>query len=205
MVAENVPAGGRFGEFSVWRMSPNDPAVKVYSNPDVQSQAGIGSLTTSDNGSRILMSMLGPQDPSHPQPANIVGLYDLSSGSPHLISVLPDGTLPPCGVNQGSNSGSGLPPQGPRLRHIVSADGSLAFFPTAKCGATPERLYMRDIPKKTTTLISTLPVSGLECSPYFIKSTPGAVFFYTESRLVANDVEPEKGCSGGSGSGSTGR
>ncbi len=198
MVAENV-AAGRAGGFSVWRMSPNDPAVKIYSNPDVNIRGGGGSLTTSDDGSRILMTMNGPQDPSHPLPAETVGLYDLSSGSPQLISFLPDGTLPPCGVNQGSNSGTGLPPGGPRLRHIVSADGSLVFFPTLRCGSTPERLYMRDIPAETTTRISTPPVSGPECSAYLIKSIPGAVFFYTQSRLVAEDVEPEKGCGIGTG------
>jgi hypothetical protein len=196
MVAENV-AAGRSGGFSVWRMSPNDPAVRINSNPDVHTRAGIGSLTTSDNGSRILMSMLGPQDPSHPLPANIAGLYDLSSGSPQLISFLPDGTPPPCGVRQASNGGPGLPPQGPRLRHIVSADGSLAFFPTRECGGSPERLFMRDIPAETTTRISTPPVSGPECSPYFIKSIPGTVFFYTQSRLVSEDIEPSSCVEGG--------
>jgi hypothetical protein len=192
IVIANTPSGGRFGEFSFWRLSPDSPPVRLYTNPDVSSLAGIGNfLGTSDDGSRTLATLIKTQDPAHPVQGQDVGLYDFKEGSAQLISLLPDGSVPPCGVIQSSNGGSGLPPSAVRSIHLISADGSLAFFPTAPCGGAPERLYVRDIPAETTRLISPPPISGRECGAYLIKSIPGAAFFYSQSRLVAEDVEPE--------------
>ena len=197
MFIENLPSGnGSNGEFSVWRLSPDGPAAKLYSNPDLQVRGGL--VMVSDDGSRVLTTLKnGSFDPAHPVPSGSLNLYDVSSGPPQLVDLLPDSTVPPCGVGEISDDSS-------RLRHTVSADGSLVFFPTAQCGGAPERLYVRNIPAETTERISPAPVSGLECNAQFIKSIPGAVYFYTQSRLVSEDVEPVNGCSIGSKNTATG-
>ena len=193
MVVENFSGGGNAGGFSYWRLRPDAPATQLYSNPDLHNLGarGTGNLLVSGDGSRVLAALVGSYDPSHSAPPGTDNFYDISSGGPpQLIDLLPDGTVAPCGISQASNGGAGLPPGGRRSSHTISADGSLAFFPAKSCGHTPERLYVRNFAAETTTLISPPPVTGRECNAQFIKSIPGAVFFYTQSRLVAEDVEP---------------
>jgi hypothetical protein len=199
MIAENNPGTG-FGEFSFWRLSPDATPAKLFSAPDKDTARG-GFLAVSDDASRVLVTLLGSQDPEHPvgPPVELNGglqqnLYDISSGSPKLVGLLPDGTVPGCGVVQGNNS-TGLPQEGAnRSTHWVTADGSLAFFPSRdhqsnSCSGT-QRIYLRDFGAETTKSISSPPVSGPECDAYFIKSTAGAAFIYTTSRLAAKDTEP---------------
>jgi hypothetical protein len=206
MVTENNPGTG-YGEFSFWRLSPDGPPTKLFSAPDKTTARG-GFLATSDDGSRVLVTLVGSQDPDHPveppvepNASSQQNLYDISSGSPRLVGLLPDGTVPACGVSQGATS-TGLPNGSNRASRWVTADGSLAFFPARdrkgnSCGG-PQRLYLRDFGTETSKSISSPTVSGALCDAYFIKSIPGAAFFYTQSRLVAKDAEPS-GCGGGGG------
>jgi hypothetical protein len=197
MASENNPGGGS-GTSTFWRLTPNSPPEQLEGTADSATRGGF--IAVSENASpRVLISLIGNQDPEHPAQPNTYNVYDISSGPPRLISLLPDGAVPACGVVQGTSNFVGvLPKTADRSAHWVSPDGSLAFFPSNCSGSL--RLYLRDIDAETTTLISTPPVSGPECDADFIKSTSGGAFFYTESRLVAEDTEP-KGCGAAGGSG----
>jgi hypothetical protein len=184
IVAENRGGAGT-GEFTVWRLTPSGEPEKLYGGESSSRQVD-GFLAVSEDGSRTLISLHGPQDPAHPLPAGVAGLYDVDAVPPQMVSLLPDGTAPACGI-----SSTQAIPAASRTAHWVSADGSLAFFSSAGNNCIGiQRLYVRDIPAETTSLISTPPLSGPECSSYFVKSIPGAAYFYTDSRLVAKDSAP---------------
>ncbi len=190
-LAETVAFNFSFtgSEPSSWRLFPDHPATKVFSIPN--SEWG-GFTTVSEDASRVVWALKGPQDPAHPAPSGINQFYDVTTGSPEIISLLPDGSVPLCGV-----TGWASVIQLSGKRGWVSSDGSLAFFDTRgnNCGDS-EQLYVRDIEAGTTTRMSSTPISGPECDAYFIKSTPGTAYFWTTSRLVASDSEPA-GCTGG--------
>ena len=197
MVAENFQ-GAASGEFSVWKLTPGATSVRLYAGADSANTRG-GFLAVSDDASRTLITLRGPVDPEHPSSApGVQHLYDISSGTPHLIDLLPDGDVPTCGVVQGTNS-SGLPDASKRSSHWVSADGSIAFFPSQgnSCGG-PQRLYLREISAGSTKLISGSPLSGPNCDAFFIRSTSDAAFFYTQSRLTVDDSAPSA-CAGSGG------
>jgi len=203
LVMEN-DYGGKFGDFSIWRLRPDTSPEKLYGPSDSGIRGagkGFGLLLVSDDASRALIAMQGPQDPDHPAAPGTNNLYDVSSGPPRLISLMPDDTPPACGVIESTNGGPGISVAPARSTHWVSADGAFAFFPSEgnNCGG-PQRLYLRDIEAETTTLLSASTFSGPECDAYLIKSTPDAAFFYTQSRLTAEDVEPEA-CAGSFGEG----
>ncbi len=191
LVVANYPAGFD-GEFSAWRMTPSGSATKL-NGTEISNWGSL--LVVSEDASRVLTLLKGSQDPAHPAEPGTQNLYDISAGSPHLISLLPGGAVPACGVTH-ENQGFPSIETARRSSHWVSPDGSLAFFPSRgnNCNG-PEQLYLRDIEAETTELISTPPVSGSACNAAFIKSTPGAVFFSTQSRLVAKDTAPAS-CNG---------
>jgi hypothetical protein len=190
------------GESSIWRFSPN-------SSPERLFAGGGGVWEASKDGSRVVAGLPGSHDPAHPAAPGTINLYDISSGSdqPKLVSLLPDGTVPACGIRQGGFSGPGIPRGGNQSPNWVSIDGSFAFFPSEvnNCGSELLRLYARDIPAEETKLISVPPLSGRDCTANFIKWTPssgspGDVYFYSESRLTADDIAPP-GCAVGDSSG----
>jgi hypothetical protein len=206
MIVENDNSG-KSGPFSIWRLQPDAAPARLFGNQDAGIRGeGIvfGLLLVSDNGSRSIISLNGPQDPAHPAAPGSNNLYDISSGQPQMVDLLPDGTVPPCGFVQSRSSGTGIPAVGDRSSHWVSADGSLVFFPSkgSNCDGS-QHIYMRDIPAEETKLVSTPPVSGPDCNAYFIKSMPGAAYFYTQSRLVADDTAPAA-CGGVEGGGGPG-
>ena len=125
--------------------------------------------------------MNGQIDPAHPE-VSTESLYDVSSGIPHLVSLLPNGTHCTGTLLSGS-----LPAQS---SHWISSDGSLVFFP---CGKS---LYMRDVEAAQTKLLSGPIVSGKDCGANFLKSTPEAAFLWTQNRLSAADTAPSA-CGGG--------
>jgi hypothetical protein len=198
MFAENFPpVNGQ--EFSIWRTAPNAPPVKLFSNPDSSNKGPF--LGASNDGSRVLTTLRGSEDPAHPATPGTVNLYDITSGgTPQLASLLPSGSVPSCGVVNGSNGSAGLSFEDARSMRWVSPDGSLAFFPSKgdDCDG-PQRLYVRDFGAEATKLMSPPPVSGGECNSLFITSIDGSAYFYTQSRLVGKDTQPTN-CEGrGSG------
>lgn len=186
-LAQNYTLGGVKEDFTLWRLSPERPPRKVFG---IEDSAWAGFSAVSDDSSRAIVLLQGSRDPAHPVGPGSENLYDVSDGTAKMIGLLPGDTVPACGVRKGSY---GVPQLFDlrRSSHWVSADGDLAFFPSSgnSCG-DPERLYVRDIDGESTELISTPPISGPECSAAFIKSTPGAAFFYTQGRLVAEDGQP---------------
>ncbi len=137
---------------TIWRLRPGQPAVKVF-EPDT-----LPSLSVSGDASRVLVSLGGSLDPAHPVANSAFNLYDVSSGAPKLIGLLPDGSVPACGVASANG---------------ISPDGSQAFFRSCN------DLYLRDIDAEQTKLIG---------PGTFIKLTPGAVFFITGQGLETGDT-----------------
>ncbi len=177
-----------------WRMFPDKPAEKVFGIP--ATEWGSGVTVVSDDASRVAWGLTGPQDPDYPVAPGVEQLYDVTSGEPHLISLMPDGSVPACPIE-------GIPTviQTQQRRKWITEDGSHAFFGSRgnnSCGSSSSQLYVRDIEAEATDLVSGPPASGLNCEGLFIKSTPGAGFFLTASRLVAEDSTPTS-CFAGTG------
>jgi NHL repeat len=156
------------GTADIWRLSPDALPQRLASVPHEQSVVPL--FLVSDDGSRVIWQLEGSVEPSHPvaQPF-YKNLYDVSSGTPHLISLLPDGSLPECGVAEHPFSS---------LQHWLSADGTRLFF-EVRC--TSQSLYVRDLETETTSLIA----SGEHI--HLIRSTADAAFFITEGSLVPED------------------
>jgi sugar lactone lactonase YvrE len=191
MILRNSPGTG-VGKYTFWRLTPSSPAQQLEGTTESPAEGRL--VAVSENASpRVLAVLPGSRDPEHPVQPNTGNVYDIRSGSPEMIGLLPDGTVPACGGRASENSQT-------RVAHAVSADGSFAFFLSKgnDCSGLL-RLYVRDIGSETTSLISKPPVSGPECNAEFIESTPGAAFFFTQSRLVAGDAEPAS-CLGTAGS-----
>ena len=119
-------------------------------------------------------------------------LYDVGSSPPQLVSLLPGDLVGPCGTEEGLHDDS----------YWISDNGSLVYFearaatPCVGLAAPSAELYVRDIPGNQTKLISGPQLSGPDCGGDLVKSTPGAVFFTTQSRLDPEDVV-SSACSGG--------
>jgi hypothetical protein len=94
MVSENTFFGNP-GEPSVWRLTPDGAPEKLYGYPAAARDHGTSFYAVSDDGSRTLFALNGTFDPAHPLPPEVPGLYDISSGTPKLVSLLPDGSTPP--------------------------------------------------------------------------------------------------------------
>jgi hypothetical protein len=160
------------GTADIWRVFPDAPPQRFASVSHEQNGGEGAFYLVSDNGSRIIWQLNGSVDPDHPV-ASPTGhnLYDVSSGTPHLVSLLPNGSLPECGVvSQSAN---------PEQRWL-SADGSHLFF-EAGCSFGFYKLYVRDLETETTSLIS----SGE--GTHFIRSTADAAFFTTKANLAPED------------------
>jgi hypothetical protein len=184
----NVEFGGTAAIFSV---SPDDPPTKLF-----EGRATLGHFVgVPENGSRLVVALKGTSpDPSHPAISGS-NLYDLSSGSPRMVGLLPGEVPPPCGVEHGYAEGDGTEPT--RTTHWMSADGNTLFFPSLDngCGGSSSlQVYMRDLVGEESTLISGPPLSGPDCGGAFIKSTPDAAFIWSKSRLSVEDAAPS-GCS----------
>jgi hypothetical protein len=142
----------------------------------------------SADGTRLIMKLNGSPDPAHPAGPN-PNLYDVSSGTPKMVSLLPDGTVPGCGVESPQPSNPALPDGSPsRSAGWVSADGARVVFPSEGNSCDNRfQLYLRDLTDQSTRLVSAPAISGPTCRAEFIKGVDGAVFFWTQSRLAAGD------------------
>jgi hypothetical protein len=195
LMAQNVVPGA-----SEWILTPHAAPQKLVDVPD----ANFGSFyETNEEVTRVIVRMKGTVDPAHPMEPEQFQFYDVTSGSPHLISFMPDGSVPSCGVPMDGTSAN-LPNNYPRrVTHWISADGNRVFFPSADdkpaCMFEGNQLYMRDLVAEETVQISGPPVSGLECTPTLIKTNAEAAFFWSQSRLVPEDSAPasssEQDCS----------
>jgi NHL repeat len=156
------------GTVGVWHLSPGAPAQQVFGVPAGNYVRGVTFV--SEDGSRVISEVNGDLDPDHPITSSRKYLYDVSSGTPHMVSLLPDGSVPSCGVPELLGWS--------RAQHWISPDGSLLFFTSSGngfCGPI-QQLYVRDLETETTTQVSP---GSLNVT--FLRSTPGAVFFMDRS------------------------
>ncbi len=180
---------------TIWRLSPEGEPVRLF---DVSPPTKLGIpgalvsvvIRTAENSPRLVLGLSGGElDPAYPAAAARENLYDVTSGSPHLVSLLPGNTVAACGI--GSE---------PNAKVALSADGSLLFFPSqgsSNCGGPgvgaggPARLYVRDLDAGTTRLVTPPPVSGSECgSAAVLRLTSEALFLWSLDRLTAEDTNP---------------
>jgi hypothetical protein len=114
-----------------------------------------------------------PVSPSEPQPAaGQENLYDLTAGTAHLVNVLPNGEVDPSGAHIGNFN---MPYQ-----HLISDDGSRAFFQVGGFGAGP--LYVRedDATTKAISAVQYGPEAGVVKEAEFGLATPdGRVVYFT--------------------------
>jgi len=125
-------------------------------------------------------------------------LIDLGSGSPEVVSIMPDGTEAECPLLNGSSftgGGEGGAPSGPGRvwrpgYHLINArDASVVYFethPNGDCSAK-QRLYVRNRNTEQTTLIDPGTSKG---EPEFMRTTPDGRYGYfaTYSRLDSADT-----------------
>lgn len=162
------------GPAEIWRMTPGSPAQLVFSLPYERYAAPI---VASDDGSRIFARLIGSVDPEHPVEAKYQNLYDVTSGTPHMVGVLPNGNAPVCGIQE--HYMFGITP--PRAENWIAPDGSYIVFatgPGTNCEEQPT-LFLRDLVNSTTKEIA--PRAKL------IRVTDGAAFFATTESLAADD------------------
>jgi hypothetical protein len=200
---------------SIWRLHADGRQVKLGSLP--LNAFPSKALTNSEDGSVVLIASRESLDPDHPAPT--LGeyenyLYDFGSGEPRLVSLLPGDTLPPCGIGRWNGIYS-FPGASKEFRwledHWVSVDGSRVFFPAfaSDCSQSPfngtPQLFMRDLDREETVLISGPPDHGPDLGGALIAATPGgpadadpAAYIWTESSLVAEDSGTSTGEPGSS-------
>ncbi len=176
------------GTIDVWHFRPGAPASHVFGAAFAEENI-TRYIGVSDDGSRLVSVVRGSLDPDHPVAGADQGhldrnLYDITSGTPHLISLLPDGSVPNCGVD-----GTSLDVAGDRLsraQHWVSSDGLHVFFPSngnvSPCGGSGDlQLFVRDVATQTTRQVG-------PAGSHFIRSTDSSAFFSTERSLVSRDT-----------------
>jgi hypothetical protein len=136
------------------------------------------------------------KDPSLAQPVangQVGYVYDVGDGTPRLVSVLPSGSPPGCGVPTSTFFRAFATSVASVTEHWVSTDGSKAFFETRgdDCSA-PLQLYRRDLATDTTTLVSGPVVGGgpdLGVDRFLSASADGGTVWYrTASQLDPGDA-----------------
>lgn len=181
---------GDFGDFSslvsingdlatntlaLWRLVPGGQPAKLLQPTlprEFAAERPEGAFVVSDDASRTIALVKGGAiDPAHPDVGTVRNLYDLSSGSPSLASLLPGEKIAACGVDAKSSQAIGS--AAGQSSHWLSADGSLLYF--VSCGA----LYVRDLDAEETKSIG--PGS-------FLRSVPGAAFFASAASLDPADT-----------------
>ncbi len=172
----------------VWHTPPDGVPTPLFSATGDQFGSGEDFLAASDDLSRVTALYAGKSfDPAHPLTGAALGasqLYEIGSGAPHLIGLLPGEGVASCGIPPNT---LGPPDQS---RGWLSADGRYAFFPSQgnSCSG-PTALYVRDLVAGETKLASG-PALGSDCGASFIRSSADAAFFWTQSRLVSEDTAP---------------
>ncbi len=182
MVSRNL--NGESGSEVLWRLNPGGSPERLLQPIPPQELKGTSfprgnsSFGVSADGSRVIAPLRGGSiDPAYPAAAAATNLYDISSGAPKLVSLLPGNVVAGCGVNQNlEGEGGAFAEDGAQAAHWVSGDGSLVVFPSAanSAGCHDTNLYLRDIPAGETKPIGPLSL---------VKATPDAVFGTTTANL----------------------
>lgn len=173
--------------FSAWALSPDSPASPLFHATEDQKTIFLQGLSA--DGTRKLLALKGGvADPAYPGAGAVNNLYDINSGSTQLASVLPSGA-PAC-IGTSETEGQEMP--GPTAPWI-SPDGSRVYFTSTGDASNctgPRAVFMRDLVADETTAVSGAPLSGATCDSYLLRTTATGVYFFTTSRLAAEDTAP---------------
>jgi hypothetical protein len=161
-----------------WRLTPGAPATLLFEYAD-PIEGGFSPFHEAPESSQVLAGLKGGElDPAYPAAAAHFNLYDVTTGTPRLVSFLPGNSLASCDLSTGFNSSSD--------------DGSYVLY-----GCVSGHLYLRDLVAETTKRLAPQPVSGTDCeTEYAVGTSTTAVFFSSKSRLTAEDTAPSS-CSSG--------
>ena len=173
------------GQRAVWRLSPTEPAFEMSSVAPPEETGYVGGLTVSQEPFRAFQILGGGNgfDPDHPGAAAHWNLYEITSGTPKLVSILPDGSVPPCGISTGQNLGEkATTPDG---SHVFFRSGTPAQCPSESAGFPEPEQYVRDLDTSTTT-----PLPGWEV---FIRADNDVAYFWSKQRLTSEDSVPSGG------------
>src|SRR6476659_1553054 len=149
----------------------------------------------SDDAQHVFIDSSKPTDPGH-QPETL-NVYDYGVEPPLLISRLPDGSVPACGVSDQYEFASGGPGNlAGASEHWNSSGGSRLFFQSRGNDAPdcddPSELYRRDIAAGETTLISGPALSGDSDATFLQASADGsAVVYATTASLTVDDTNSD--------------
>ncbi len=186
----NTMYGGNFDQTqslpgSIWRMTPGAAPDLLYRGTgehfNTHPSAGRPNYTaSSEDGSRLVMTLAGPADPDVPLPPGKEELYDVASGTPRIVGLLPDGSVPTCEDSEWLPASNG-----PSEEDSVTPDGTHVFFyaDPAPAGCNRSSLYDRDLSDSTTTMIA----SGTTAKPKFLRYAAGSVYFVTDESLEPGD------------------
>lgn len=168
------------GVATAWRLSATGLPSRVFDLSPPRQRSERSPRLAATESPRVIAGLSGGGlDPAHPTDPTKENLYDVTSGSPELASLLPDGSIPKCGIAEETTMG-------------LSDDGSKLFFFSidSSCSDTV-RFYMRDLEKGETKPITGTPISGGDCgSRYLMRLTEEAAYFWTQSRLDPTDTAP---------------
>lgn len=174
------------GESAVWRSTPGQAPVNLDKIVPPEETGYAGALVVSENPLRVFQLLQGGSgfDPDHPEAAAHENLYEITSGVPRLVGLLPGDIVPPCGVYGGQR----------RADEAVSPDGSHVFFTSnasTQClppgnGSlvpNPRQQYVRDLETGTTTALP-----GFES---LVGVGHSSAYFWSRQRLSQEDVAPQ--------------
>jgi WD40 repeat protein len=159
-----------------------------------KGDAGREDMVLSSDGAHEFFDTSNSLDPTHVAVAGTRDVYDIGVSPPVLVSRLPDGSVPACGVGSFGFANHYL--LSTERQGWASADGSKVFFLSSgsgECESSPLELYRRDIAKGETTLISGPAVSGPEGETEFLRASSDgeSAVFVTTARLVAQDTNSD--------------
>jgi hypothetical protein len=179
VLGENTSASS--SDAAVWGLPTGGSPNQLFRSISPQGRLGTFIPGLSADGSRALVQVGGGVvDPAYPETGSADNLYDVSTGTPHLASVLP-GDIPAC------IKGELPPPATP----WISADGSRLFFSShgdaLDCTGT-NQLYVRNLQTETSAWMSGPAISGPTCDAYLLRTTEEAAFFWTAGRLTSADT-----------------
>lgn len=167
-----------------WRLRSDGSYEKLFAPvpPQVADPGGgTGYFATSEGSARtVLMLKGGELDPAHPAAAASQNLYDVSTGSPQLLSLLPGEAVSACGVIGTFTVAGALPNDN---ANWLSSDGERVFFLSqadGPCGSGGAglKLFMREIDAEQSTQLS-----PFACDARLAKATPVGVFFTCAGEL----------------------
>ena len=162
---------------------------------------GSQGMESSDDLSRVYVNTSQSLDPEHVSsggPGGSFNIYEIAEGAPRLVSRMPDGSVPSCGLTSfGFSSYPAYAGIGFKTSW-VTPDGSKLLFASSgdRCGEYSS-LYLRDVDAETTT-----PLSGPSSGPFGPPSAEGPegrtwpigladdgseVLFMTKARPVTDD------------------